>query len=140
MNTFVTTPLAMTECWLIDDKEEEHFIFKLAVKVTGLKITCKCHIMAEEALAELKANMGQLPAIIFLDVNMPRTDGFEFLEGLKAIEHLKRLPVFIYTSSFNMEDVKKTSDLKADGYIIKANSYKELAKALRTVLIPYLSK
>ncbi|MFZ2803737.1 MAG: response regulator [Patescibacteria group bacterium] len=62
------------------------------------------------------------PALILLDLLMPKMDGFEVLEKLKADEKLKNIPVLVLTNLGQREDVERCIKLGAVGYIIKAHS------------------
>lgn len=77
----------------------------------------------EEALAMLRRE-GQYaglnrPDLILLDLNLPRKDGREVLECIKADENLKRIPVVILTTSSAEQDILKAYDLHANCYITK---------------------
>lgn len=59
------------------------------------------------------------PDIILLDLNLPKTDGKEVLEFIKADPLLKRIPVIMLTSSKAHKDIIETYDLHANCYIVK---------------------
>jgi CheY-like chemotaxis protein len=59
------------------------------------------------------------PDLVLLDLNMPRKDGREVLEEIKASEELKRIPVVVLTSSEAEEDVIRSYDLHANAYLTK---------------------
>jgi len=59
------------------------------------------------------------PDLILLDLNLPRKDGFEVLEEIKADESLRRIPTVILTTSSAEEDIIKTYKLHANCYITK---------------------
>ncbi len=60
-----------------------------------------------------------LPDIIFLDINLPKKNGFEVLAELKEDPELKRIPVIILTTSSAKQDISKAYDLHANCYIVK---------------------
>jgi chemotaxis family two-component system response regulator Rcp1 len=61
----------------------------------------------------------QRPGLILLDLNLPRKNGFEVLQEIKADEDLKRIPVVVLTTSQSEQDIVKSYDLFANAYISK---------------------
>ncbi len=59
------------------------------------------------------------PDLILLDLNLPRKDGREVLQDIKADEYLRRIPVVVLTTSEADEDVLKSYELHANCYITK---------------------
>ncbi len=70
------------------------------------------------------------PSIILLDLNMPRMDGREALAVIKADEDLRRIPVIVFTTSSDQEDVRRVYDLGANSYITKPVTGSKLRSAL----------
>ena len=60
------------------------------------------------------------PDLILLDIMMPKMDGFEVLQSIKANEDIKNIPVFILTVLGSDEDIKKGIQLGAKDYIVKS--------------------
>lgn len=73
------------------------------------------------------------PDLILLDLNLPKKDGREVLEEIKADESLKRIPVVILTTSQAEEDVLKTYDLHANCYITKPVNLEQFIKVVRSI-------
>jgi two-component system, chemotaxis family, response regulator Rcp1 len=59
------------------------------------------------------------PDIILLDLNLPKKDGREVLQEIKALNELRRIPVVVLTTSQAEEDICRTYDLHANCYITK---------------------
>ncbi|WP_411799850.1 response regulator [Halonotius sp. F2-221B] len=59
------------------------------------------------------------PDLILLDLNMPRKDGQEVLEELRADDELRRIPVVVLTSSESEEDIVRSYELNANAYLTK---------------------
>lgn len=68
------------------------------------------------------------PDIILLDLNMPRKDGREALAEIKGCEDLKSIPVIIFTTSNNADDIQVTYKMGSSSYITKPGSFEELVK------------
>jgi len=62
-----------------------------------------------------------LPDLVLLDIVLPKKDGFEILEGLRASDRTKNLPVILLTNLGQKPDVERGVKLGADDYIIKAH-------------------
>jgi len=73
------------------------------------------------------------PDLIFLDLNMPRKDGREVLQELKADSRLKVIPVVVLTTSKAEEDIVKTYGLHANCYITKPVDFERFAEVVKTV-------
>lgn len=73
------------------------------------------------------------PDLILLDLNLPRKDGREVLAEIKSNPSLLNIPVVILTSSRSDEDVFKTYDLHANGYIIKPVDIDQFFEAIKQV-------
>lgn len=73
------------------------------------------------------------PNLILLDLNMPRKDGREALEEIKADPDLRRIPVVIMTTSKAEEDILRSYDLGASSYIIKPVTFERLVQVIKTM-------
>ena len=62
---------------------------------------------------------GEDPAVLLLDIKMPRMDGLEVLQKLRADENLRRLPVVILSSSREESDLARSWDLGVNAYVVK---------------------
>jgi CheY-like chemotaxis protein len=94
----------------------------------------------EEAVAYLSgqgnyANREQhpLPALILLDLKMPRKSGLEVLEWIRQQPALKRLIVVMLTSSNQSSDVNRAYDLGANSYLMKPAGYATLSQLVKCV-------
>jgi len=106
---------------LEDDKIE---VMKLQRAITKLEMNHEIIEASngEEALDLLKDEKA-LPDIIFLDLNMPKINGLEFLKILKEDESLRFLPTIMLTTSSNEKDILACYELGIAGYIIKPLKY-----------------
>jgi CheY-like chemotaxis protein len=73
------------------------------------------------------------PGLILLDLNMPRKDGREALEEIKADPELRRIPVVVLTTSEAEEDILCTYDLGVAGFITKPVSFNGLVEVIQSV-------
>ena len=120
---------------LIDDDEIE--IMKLERTLTKLEHNHQLIIAknGEEALDILKDTT---PEVIFLDLNMPRMSGLEFLEILKQDERMKYIPVMILSTSRNHKDILESYNLGIAGYIVKPLRFEDYVNKIK-VIVEYWS-
>ena len=78
------------------------------------------------------------PAVILLDLNMPRMDGWEALAQIKSDDALRRIPVVVLTTSRRQEDVARCYDLGANSFISKPVTLTELAEVMRVLTAYWL--
>jgi CheY-like chemotaxis protein len=73
------------------------------------------------------------PDLILLDLNLPRKNGREVLEEIKADEDLKRIPVIVMTTSKAEQDIHKVYNLNANCYITKPVDLDEFLNVVRSI-------
>ena len=73
------------------------------------------------------------PAVLLLDIKMPRMDGLEVLKQLREEESLKRLPVVILSSSREESDLARSWDLGVNAYVVKPVDVNQFFEAVRTL-------
>lgn len=71
------------------------------------------------------------PAVILLDIKMPRMDGIEVLKAIKSDKKLRTLPVVMLTSSREEQDVIKSYELGVNAYVVKPVDFKEFIEAVK---------
>jgi len=74
-----------------------------------------------------------LPAVLLLDIKMPRMDGLEVLKLVRSDESLKRLPVVILSSSREESDLARSWDLGVNAYVVKPVDVDQFFTAVKTL-------
>jgi len=82
----------------------------------------------------LSENSENLPHILFLDINMPRKNGFECLEEIKQNEKLKALPVVMFSTSKEQDIINILFKQGSDIYVRKPCSLSELIQIIHHTL------
>ncbi len=123
----------MNIIFLIDDDEDDLLIFKQAIGSINPLLHCDTATNGKIALDKLKAN-ASLPHIIFLDLNMPIMNGFDFLGHVKREDRLSRIPVVIFTTSNNLIDQKRAKEYGAKFFLTKPADFLVLCNKLREIL------
>jgi CheY-like chemotaxis protein len=118
---------------LVDDDLDDHEVFKSACSVVDPAIEVTGFESGEQALRGL-AKSRSLPDMIFLDLNMPRLNGIEVLEAVKAIESLKTVPIVVYTTSFDSRVRERCEQIGAMDVMEKPNSFDALCEKLEALL------
>lgn len=116
----------------VDDDLEDIEIFCEAVYAVDPTIICLVAHSADEALNILNSDI-ELPAYIFLDINMPKIDGNACLREIKKDERLSSVPVIMYSTHNSLADMQVYEELNT-GFLVKQNSFNALVQELRKLL------
>jgi CheY-like chemotaxis protein len=71
------------------------------------------------------------PALVLLDIKMPRMDGIEVLRLIRSDPALKRIPIVILTSSREEKDLINTYDLGVNAYVVKPVDFRQFIEAVK---------
>jgi CheY-like chemotaxis protein len=103
------------------------------------KVSNKLHVVndGEQAMAFLRNQTpftdAPRPDLILLDLNLPRMDGREVLEEIKADPELRVIPVVILTTSEAEEDILRSYQLHANAYVSKPVDFEQFIKVVRQI-------
>lgn len=87
----------------------------------------------KEALVWLRDPSNRPPLLILLDLNLPVMSGLEFLQVVKADEHLKSIPVVVLTTSSLQRDKLASFQLSVAGYMVKPPTTVRFTEVLQTI-------
>jgi CheY-like chemotaxis protein len=112
---------------VVEDNPTDVFIILQALKAHRLEVELRVFNDGEEAIsliAHLDAEQNEpCPQLILLDLNLPRTDGFEVLKRLRESRRCADIPVIVMTSSAAQSDLDKSAALGANAYFQKRVEY-----------------
>lgn len=114
---------------LIDDDEDDFFFFREAVQSISTDISVS-YVNDNQADP---SNLEELhPDIIFLDINMPKKNGFDYLRQIKQSPY-RDVPVIIYSTTHNQSFIKEAYETGAHLFFTKPFSFDTLVKALKDI-------
>ena len=117
-------------CLLVDDDPDDQEVFLSALSDVSSTALCLVAPDGDRAL-ELLHNEETIPDYIFLDLNMPRMNGFEFLAAIKKSKILLNIPVIVYSTTSQPGQIDKARKLGATEFFTKTYKYEELRSLLR---------
>jgi CheY-like chemotaxis protein len=120
---------------LADDDPDDRMLFQDILDELPLSTQLTTVFNGEQLMQLLNDANKQLPDVLFLDLNMPRKNGFDCLLEIKRSPKLKLLPVIIISTSYMSEVASVLNKSGAQYYFRKPNSYTQLKKFIHHALI-----
>ena len=125
---------------LVEDQENDIILLKLAFGRAGLSYPIHSVPGGLEAIAYLSGDPPYhdrsrypLPALVFLDIRMPRVDGFEVLRWIRQRPEFEKLPVVMLTGSNEIRDANTAYQLGATSFMVKSVDFDNTTELARTV-------
>jgi CheY-like chemotaxis protein len=132
--------LSIETILLVEDNPDDVLLIKRAFKKAGLGHSLQVATHGEEAVDYLSGGGGfadrdkhPFPALVLLDLQLPRRSGHEVLAWLRNQEDLRRLPVVVLTSSREPSDINRAYDLGANSYHVKPVAFDALLEMVQVV-------
>ena len=119
---------------LADDDKDDCFLFGEALSELSVPTHLTTVSDGEKLMEYLAENSQQLPDVLFLDMNMPRKNGYECLSEIKFNKKLKQLPVIIFSTSVEPDVVNLLYKNGAHFYIRKPSDFSQLKKVIQQTL------
>ncbi len=117
---------------LVDDDADDQFFFMDALSSLKMDVDCTIANDGVEAIHQLQ-DVPPPPSMIFLDLNMPKMNGFECLQKIKKMDSCKDIPIVIFSTSSNPKDKERTQKLGAKRFFTKTSDYKEFKSQLGSI-------
>ena len=125
---------------VVEDREDDVLLIKRAFQQAGIKNPVCFLRDGEDAKAYLEGkgkycqrDEYPLPDLILLDLKMPKVDGFELLEWIRAQPTLRGLRIVVLTSSEEIYDVNKAYEMGANSFLVKPFEFENYAAMMRTL-------
>ena len=119
---------------LADDDTDDCVFFKEAVLELLPSTNLTSVHDGEQLMKFLMDEKNQLPHVLFLDLNMPRKNGFECLSEIKSNEILKNLRVIMFSTSYEQEVVNQLYQNGAQYFIRKPSEFSQFKKIIQQTL------
>ncbi len=120
---------------LADDDEGDRLLFTEAFLELKIKTIVETVNNGVELMQWLNEKQGQLPHLLFLDLNMPLKNGLACLKEIRSNEKLKNIPVAIYSTSDNEMEMEETFRNGANVYITKPSDFNILKQVLEKAVM-----
>lgn len=124
---------------MAEDDPDDRMLVQEAFEESRLKNELRFVEDGEQIMAYLRheegydAHNAPEPAVILLDLNMPKKDGREVLEELKSDPKLRHIPVIVLTTSEAEEDIVRSYCSGAAGFVVKPVTFQRLVDVLKTI-------
>jgi two-component system, chemotaxis family, chemotaxis protein CheY len=112
----------------VDDSRTMRDMLKLALSDAGYRV-----VQAEDGLHGLEVLIGETPDVIVTDINMPRMDGFGFIQGVRGDARHRAVPILVLTTESDAEKKDRARRAGATGWIVKPFDPVKLVAAIRRV-------
>jgi CheY-like chemotaxis protein len=129
-----------------EDEESDAILLQNAFRKAGSSHPLRIVKDGREAVDYLSGvppyeDRGQnpLPALLLLDLKMPRLSGFDVLRWLATRPELSHIPVVVLSSSPAEPDIRKATQMGARDYVVKPNSFAEYVKVIESILARWLA-
>ncbi|MDF2435641.1 MAG: response regulator receiver protein [Bacteroidota bacterium] len=124
----------LTTILLVDDDPDDQYIFNNALKVVDKSIFLSIAKDGVNALEKLRLFK---PDLIFLDMNMPRMNGMEFLSRIRMLSTYHEIPIVVYSTYTSAEDKSKAASMGVKDCIEKPVFFEDTVNTLRKVICSY---
>ncbi|THF71545.1 response regulator [Deinococcus sp. Arct2-2] len=122
---------------LVEDELADALMFQEMLEEVSPDISFHHVVNGQDALRFLERADGYaavpVPHLIVLDLNMPVMNGHDFLQRAKSIDGLRRIPVLVLSTSNDPDDIHRSYDGQASGYVVKPSTYAEYARIMSTI-------
>lgn len=125
---------------LADDDKADCLLFKDALAELPVSALLTIVHNGEQLIGEITNNGSKLPDVLFLDLNMPRKNGFAALGEIKRNTDLQNLPVIVFSTASDLDTVKNVYRNAAHYYICKPSDFSQLKKVIYEALTLIMQK
>lgn len=121
---------ALRPILLVEDNPDDERLTLRALRQGNLANTIVVARNGEEALRQV-FSLTPLPCVVLLDLKLPKVDGLQVLQQIRASDRTRLLPVVILTSSSEDRDIIESYSLGANSYVRKPVNIDEFSEAVR---------
>ena len=123
---------------IAEDDADDRFLLQTAFEEKGYSDKLEFVENGMELIAYLDTNHknkrnNHFPKFILLDLNMPKKDGREVLKELKQHTLYKKIPIVIFTTTKNENEIRRCYEMGANTYVVKPSSFSDLLNTIEKI-------
>jgi two-component system response regulator len=124
---------------IAEDDADDRFLLETAFKECGFNDELVFVENGVELVQFLSSQNGKsnltkrFPGFIMLDLNMPKKDGREVLKEIKEHPLYRKIPIVVFTTTKNENEIARCYELGANSYVVKPVNFEELVKVIREI-------
>jgi CheY-like chemotaxis protein len=119
---------------IVEDNPDDILILTTAFRKAGSTAQLEFLTDGEQAIEYFSPPLNnRLPALMLLDVKLPKRSGLEVLGWIRSKSSLQRLPVIMLTASNQPEDINQAYDLGVNSYLVKPGGIEQLVALARSI-------
>ncbi|MDE8346941.1 MAG: response regulator [Acidocella sp.] len=112
----------------VDDSRAMRDMLRHSLLAAGFRV-----VQAEDGVHGLEVLAAESPDVIVTDINMPRMDGFRFIEAVRSDDTNRAMPVLVLTTETDIDKKMRAKQAGATGWIVKPFDPEKLVDAIRRV-------
>jgi len=112
-----------------DDDSDMLELLKTLLSKAGYEV-----ITAENGLEAVEKAQKELPALVMLDIHMPKMDGLKACQAIKSGQLTRSIPVVMLTVEGSMPEIQRAMGYGAETYLTKPSSREEILKVVKSIL------
>lgn len=111
----------MKNILIVDDEKNIALSLKIFFKKEGYNV-----LIAQNGLEAIKIAQDHVPNLIFLDIVLPKLNGYLVCQALREDRNTRNIPIVFMSAKTQQEDIKKAFEIGAKEYIVKPFSYQKI--------------
>jgi two-component system chemotaxis response regulator CheY len=112
----------------VDDSRTMRDMLMFTLTDAGFRV-----VQAEDGIHGLEVLRTEMPDVVVTDINMPRLDGFGFIEGVRSDDRYRSVPILVLTTEQDAEKKNRARRAGATGWVVKPFDPIKLVEAVRRV-------
>ncbi|UII30298.1 response regulator [Fulvivirga ulvae] len=125
--------LKITSIIIAEDDSDDRLLIEDALNENNIPSEKLIFVSDGEELMDRLKDKANQPAMVFLDLNMPKKDGRQALKEIKQDEKLKHIPIIVFSTSSSEEDIRTSYKNGVNTYFTKPSKYSDMLEIIAAV-------